>query len=84
VAHPWVSGPDGKDLNALMLDTQNALTPARSKVEGDAAKFYSDAYTWLAANSPYLAPGWESAYNTLTADINTLATDCQEPTAPPS
>jgi len=78
----WVSGPDGNDLQALINDTQNA-TSGGDQLSSDAATFHSDASTYLSDNGPDLYPGWQSAYNTVTADINALATDCHQPTAPP-
>jgi hypothetical protein len=78
----WVSGPDGNNLQALISDTQNATTG--DQLSSDAATFNSDASTYLSDNNPYLAPGWQTGYDTVTSDINALAVDCQQPTAPPS
>jgi hypothetical protein len=77
----WVSGGDSADLQTLINDTQNA-TSGGNQLNTDAAKFNSDASGYLSENSPYLPPGWQSGYSTVTNDINAMATDCGQPTAP--
>jgi hypothetical protein len=77
----WVSGGDSSDLQALITDTASATTGA-NQFNTDAATFNADASNYLAANSPELALGWQSGYSTVTNDINALATDCGQPTAP--
>jgi hypothetical protein len=78
----WVSGGYGGALNRLINDTSSAT--GSDQLSSDAATFSSDASTYLSDNSPYVAPGWQPGYNGITADINALATDCKQPTAPPS
>jgi hypothetical protein len=54
------------------------------KLDTDAATFNSDASAYLSDNSPYLAPGWETGFDQVIDDINALARDCGQPTAPPN
>ncbi len=70
-----MSGGDSSDLQALISDTQNAVS-GTNQLNADASTFNQDATSYLNANSPYLAPGWEQGYSTVTNDINALASDC--------
>lgn len=78
----WVSGGDSADLQALISDTNGASGP--DELDTDAATFNSDASTYLSDNNPFLAPGWETGFDQVTNDINALAKDCGQPTAPPN
>lgn len=78
----WVSGGDSTDLHALINDTNGAS--GSDMLDTDAATFNSDASAYLSDNSPYLAPGWETGFDQVTDDINALARDCGQPTAPPN
>jgi hypothetical protein len=71
----WVSGGKSRDLQNLITDTAPAANGA-NQLGTDAATFNSDAQDYLSQNSPYLAPGWESGYSTVTSDIDALAADC--------
>ncbi len=71
----WVSGGDSSDLQALINDTQNAVS-GTNQLSVDTSNFSQAATSYLDANSPYLAPGWEQGYSTVTNDINALASDC--------
>jgi hypothetical protein len=77
----WVSGGDSADLQTLINVTRDAASGG-NQLNSDAATFNSDATTYLSDNTPDLAPGWQSGYSTVTADIDALATDCGQPTAP--
>jgi hypothetical protein len=77
----WVGGGDSADLQALISDTASVVSGA-DQLNTDAATFNSDATSYLSANSPYLAPGWQTGYSQVTDDINAIATDCSLPTAP--
>ena len=77
----WVSGGDSSDLQALISDTQNAVS-GTNQLNLDASTFNQDATSYLNANSPYLAPGWEQGYSTVTNDIDALASDCNLRGAP--
>ena len=79
----WVSGGDSGDLQALINDSQNAVSGA-DQFNDDAATFSQDATSYLSDNSPYLAPGWQSGYSTVTDDVNALASDCGQRAAPPN
>jgi hypothetical protein len=76
----WVSGGDSADLQALINDTNGA--GGSDKLNTDAATFNSDASGYLSDNSPYLAPGWQTGNDQVTNDINALAKNCGQPTAP--
>lgn len=76
----WVSGGYSNDLQNLINDTQSA--GGTDQLNTDAATLNSDASGYLANNSPYLAPGWETDYSNVTADINAMATDCGMKTVP--
>jgi ABC-type glycerol-3-phosphate transport system substrate-binding protein len=78
----WVSGGDSADLQALINDTNGAS--GSDVLDTDAATFNSDASAYLSDNSPFLAPGWETGFDQVTNDINALAKDCGQPTAPPN
>ena len=78
----WVSGGDSADLQTLISDTTGAS--GSDALNTDAATFNSDASTYLSDNSPVLAPGWETGFDQVTNDINALAKDCGQPTAPPN
>lgn len=78
----WVSGGDSSDLQTLISDTTGAS--GSDELDSDAATFNSDASTYLSDNSPFLAPGWETGNDQVTNDINALAKDCGQPTAPPN
>jgi len=78
----WVSGGDSADLQTLINDTNGAS--GSDKLNTDAATFNSDASAYLSDNSPYLAPGWQTGNDQVTDDINALARDCGQPTAPPN
>jgi hypothetical protein len=75
----WIMGNQGGDLNAALDATDAATSSTASQLTTDAATFNADANAFLADNSPYLAPGWQDEYNTVKADIATLATDCGIP-----
>jgi hypothetical protein len=53
-----VMGNQGDDLNNA-LDATDAATTGHTQVDSDAAQFNSNANTYLADNTPYLAPGWQ-------------------------
>jgi hypothetical protein len=78
----WVSGGDSADLQALINDTNGAS--GSDTLNTDAATFNSDASAYLSDNDPYLALGWQTGFDQVTDDINTLAPDCGQPTAPPN
>jgi hypothetical protein len=78
----WVGGGDSADLQALINDTDGAR--GSDKLKTDAATFNRDASAYLSDNSPSLAPGWEAGFDQVTDDINALAEDCGQPTAPPN
>ena len=67
------------DLQVLINDTSKANNS--NKLNNNARKFYSDSSSYLAANEPALAAGWQRTYAEVTDDINTLAADCSLPTA---
>lgn len=77
----WVSGGDSSDLQTLINDTQNAVRGA-NQLNDDAVTFNQDAASYLSDNSPALAPGWQSGYSTVTNDVNALAKECGQQTAP--
>jgi hypothetical protein len=77
----WVSGGDSADLQTLINDTASATSGA-DQLNTDAATFNTDATNYLSDNSPDLYPGWQTGYDQVRADINSLATDCGLPTAP--
>lgn len=77
----WVSGGDSGDLQALITDTASATSEA-NQFNTDAATFNGDASSYLTDNSPSLALGWQSGYSTVTDDINAMAVDCGQSTAP--
>jgi hypothetical protein len=77
----WVTGGHSDDLQALIDATQDAPSGA-NQLNTDAATFNTDASDYLSSNSPELAPGWEADYAQVTTDINALARDCGQPTAP--
>jgi hypothetical protein len=76
-----VTGLGGADLQTLISDTANAAVGA-DQVNDDASTFNMDATSYLSANSPELAPGWETGYDQVRGDINAMATDCGLPTQP--
>jgi hypothetical protein len=78
----WVSGGDSADLQALIDDTNGAS--GSDTLNTDAATFNSDASGYLSDNDPYLAVGWQTGFDQVTDDINALAQDCGQPTAPPN
>jgi hypothetical protein len=78
----WVSGGDSADLQALISDTNGAS--GSDTLDTDAATFNGDASAYLSDNSPFLAPGWQTGFDQVTSDINALAQDCGQPTAPPN
>jgi hypothetical protein len=73
----WVMGNQGDDLN-VAIDKTEGVT-GTSLLSTDAGEFNADATSYLADNSGYLAPGWQSEYKTVKADIAALATDCSIP-----
>jgi hypothetical protein len=77
----WVSGGDSSDLQALIGDTQNSAS-GTNQLSVDASTFNQDATSYLNANSPYLAPGWQQGYSNVTNDVNALASDCGTRGAP--
>ena len=79
----WVSGGDSGDLQTLIDATQDAVSGGNT-LNSDAATFNEDAATYLGDNNPYLAPGWQSGYSTVTDDINALAADCGQPGVKPN
>jgi hypothetical protein len=78
----WVSGGDSADLQALIDDTNGAS--GSDTLNTDAATFNSDASGYLSDNAPYLAVGWQTGFDQVTDDINALAQDCGQLTAPPN
>lgn len=75
-----VSGGDSAGLQALISETKGARDS--NKLDANATTFNSDASAYLSANSRHLTPGWEAGFDLVTSDINTLAKDCGQPTAP--
>src|ERR1022692_3276485 len=61
---------DPGDLNNAISASSNA--PAGS----DAQQFNADASQFLSDNSAGLAPGWETGYDAIGNDVQTLAADC--------
>jgi hypothetical protein len=78
----WVSVGDSADLQTLITDTNGVS--GSDRLDMDAATFNSDANAYLSDNSPYLAPGWDTGFDRVTNDINALANDCGQSTAPPN
>jgi hypothetical protein len=78
----WVSGGDSADLQALIDDTNGA--GGSDNLDTDAVTFNGDASSYLSDNDPYLAPGWQTGFDQVTDDINAVAQDCSQPTAPPN
>jgi len=78
----WVTGGYGSDLQALITATNKAA--GGSQLNQDASAFNGDATSYLSDNSPYPAPGWQTGYAQVTADINAMATDCGLPVAKPN
>jgi hypothetical protein len=70
----WVTGGDSADLQALISDTDGIS--GTTKLDKDAITFNADAASYLAEETPYLSPGWETPYHQVRQDINALAADC--------
>jgi hypothetical protein len=69
----WVAAGYSSDLQALISLTDNA--DGTSPLNVNALVLSTDAYAYLAANSPRLQPGWQAEYATVRADLNRLAAD---------
>jgi hypothetical protein len=78
----WVTGGFGSDLQTLITDTNEAA--GSSQLDQDASTFNSDATTYLSGNGSALAPGWQTGYGQVTADIDAMATDCGLAVAKPN
>lgn len=78
----WVSGGDSADLQSLIDDTSGS--GGSDNLDTDAIAFNGDASSYLSDNDPYLAPGWQTGFDQVTDDINAVARDCSQTTAPPN